>query len=123
MPERGTVPSSLAETKHAHDDSLESSFVEVLQQACRDIHGTNAEPEPEPEPEVEPEPAPLVKDAATSDEERALKPEQGSMLQHMPECAFDVVFSDPGELGLSLARAATGWTVVSRAIPGTQAAR
>ena len=52
------------------------------------------------------------------------KAQQGPIERtYVPESHFDVTFSDPGQLGLSIVRVATGWTIVSRAIPGTQAAR
>jgi hypothetical protein len=102
------------------------------------------EPEPEPEqqrvdPEPEPEPTPevftrmareLLPAAALEQPESELKAEPqpaedflGPEPTCTPEFPFDVTFSEPGQLGLSLVRAATGRTIVSRAIPGTQAAR
>ena len=94
------------------------------------------EPEPEPELELEPEPEQQREQFAAQELgpagalQSALKdevePAEGFLVPELtcaPEFPFDVTFSEHGQLGLSLVRARTGWTVVSRAIPGTQAAR
>jgi hypothetical protein len=111
-------------------------------------HVSPAEPKPEPEPELErePEPEPELELEPEPEQQRvqfaaqelgpagalqsALKdevePAEGFLVPELtcaPEFPFDVTFSEHGQLGLSLVRARTGWTVVSRAIPGTQAAQ